>query len=263
MTEIVQSFFLNTDYFILLLFRVGALIVSSPIFGRVTIPRMVKIALAVSVTMMFFIWIPPVADIQYTSLIGFTLICAKEVLIGVALAYVTNAFFSIAYTAGQLIDMQIGFGIVNVYDPQNNSQIPMTGNMLNLVLLIVFFMVNGHLRLVQIIYITLEKLPVGNVTLSPDIAMVALEVFTMSFTLGVMVALPVIASGLILEITFGALMRTVPQMNMFVVGIPIKILIGFVVIIAILPVYLNFSDRIFTEMFSGIESMFSTFLAAA
>ncbi len=179
------------------------------------------------------------------------------------LAFATNVFFAINYISGQLIDIQIGFGIVNVYDIQNNTQIPMVGNLTNLVLLVVFFTVNGHHRLIQIVYMTLEKLPVGNLVFTPEIGLVALEVFVMAFMLAIMVALPIIASGLILEIAFGALMRTVPQINMFVVGIPVKLIIGFVILVVLIPVFVNFSGRIFDEMFMGIEKMFAAFMVSA
>ena len=235
----------------------------SPIFGRVNIPARAKVGLMVSLTYLFFVSFPPVAPIAYTTLVGFALICINELLIGVAIAFVTNIFFSLTFIAGQLIDMQIGFGIVNVYDVQNNTQIPMVGNILNLVLLLVFFAVNGHRWIIQMMHLTLEKLPVGNLVFRPEIGLVAAELFAKSFLLGVMVAMPVIASGLILEITFGMLIRTVPQMNMFVVGIPIKILVGFVVLLFTIPMFVDFSATIFQEMYMGVEKMFSTFVVAS
>lgn len=263
MSEAVSLIFSNTDYFVLVLLRVGGLVISSPVFGRTQIPAKVKIGLSAALAYLFFVLIPPPAQIVYDSLIGFALICISEILIGIALAFVTNVFFALNYVAGQLIDMQIGFGIVNVYDPQNNTQIPMMGNLLNMIMLIVFFAVNGHQRLIQIVYITAEKLPVGNLVFSPDTGLVALEIFSMSFVLGVMVALPVIASALVMEIGFGALIRTVPQINMFVIGIPTKLLVGLIVMLFLIPGYVSFTDRIFDELFLGIEKMFSVFMVAS
>jgi flagellar biosynthetic protein FliR len=256
----VNSILTNADYFLLVMLRTGGLIFSSPIFGRTLMPARVKIGLVAAVGFLFFISFPSTAPIEYTSLFGFFLLCAAELLLGIALAFVTNLFFALTFVAGQLIDMQIGFGIVNVYDRQNNTQIPMIGNLLNTILLIVFFGVNGHHQLIGIIYLTLERLPVGSLVFAPEIGLVALEIFVRSFALGVMVAMPVIASGLILEISFGLLVKTVPQMNMFVVGIPIKIIIGFVIILFTLPVFINFSGRIFSEMFAGIEQMFAVMM---
>ena len=260
MASTVDAVLGSLDYFILLLFRVGGLMFSSPIFGRVNIPTLAKIGLITAVTYLLFTIFPQSAAIEYTSLVGFVLICAGELLMGIALAFVTNIFFSLtAFTAGQLIDMQIGFGIVNVYDIQNNTQIPMMGNILNLMLLLLFFAVNGHLQLIDMIYMTVESMPVGSLIISGDVGLVAIEVFARAFMLGVMMALPILASGLTLEITFGVMMRAVPQIHMFVVGIPLKMLVGITVFSITLPVFAGFSSRIFSEMFVGIERMFAVF----
>ncbi len=260
MTDTVNNILANADYFILLLFRVGGLVFPSPIFGRTNIPDMFKIGLIFFITVLFFMYRPINTNIAYATLFGFFLLIAAELVLGMALAFVTNLFLSLtAYTAGEMIDMQIGFGIVNVFDAQNNTQIPMMGNLLNIILILTFFLVDGHLRLIDILDITITAIPVGNIAISPAIGLVALEVFILSFVLGVMVALPVVASGLTLEFCFGVLMRSVPQMNMFVVGIPMKIILGFMVVILLIPSFMSFSDTIFSHLFESIEKMFATF----
>jgi flagellar biosynthetic protein FliR len=263
MSEAIESIIENADYFVLLLFRVSGLIFSSPVFGRNLMPARVKIGLVASLSYLFFTVVPPNAAIEYTSLFGFALIAVGELLTGIALAYITNIFFALTFVAGQLIDMQIGYGIANVYDPQNNTQIPMMGNLMNMALLIVFFAVNGHRRLIEIVYLTIERLPIGSPALSPQTGMVALEIFALTFMLGVMVAMPIIASALILEFAMGVLIRTVPQLNMFVVGVPVKMFVGLVTLMFTMPVFVNFSERIFSEMFAGIEKMFGAFMVAA
>ena len=263
MTSTVNAILGSADYFVLLLFRVGGLVISSPIFGRVNIPVVAKIGLTAAITYLFFTVFPQTVAIEYSTLMGFTLICISELLLGIALAFVTNVFFSItAFTAGQLIDMQIGFGIVNVYDAQNNTQIPMMGNVINIMLLLLFFGVNGHLRLIDMVYLTVDNMPVGTLMISPNMGLVALEVFIKAFMLGVMMALPILASGLTLEFTFGVMMRAVPQIHMFVVGIPLKMLVGLIVFSLTLPIFAGFSDRVFSEIFNGIESMFAVFVEA-
>ena len=261
MTTMVNSILGNADYFVLLLFRVGGLVISSPIFGRINVPQRVKIGLVAALSLLFFNLFPPTYSIEVSTLSGFLIVCAGEVLLGIALAYVTNIFFALTFVAGQLIDMQIGYGIVNVYDPQNNTQIPMIGNVLNLILLIVFFVVDGHQQLVRILYLTVEKMPIGTLVFSPGVGLAALEIFVRSFLLGVMVAMPILASALTLEIVLGVFMRAVPQIHMFVVGVPLKMIIGLLVLAAMLPIFGNFSNTIFSEMFNGIEKMFNAFAA--
>lgn len=261
MSAVVNAVLVNADYLILIVLRIGGLVIASPIFGRVNVPQRVKICLVLALSYLCFTIFPQTVELRYETLLGYLLICAGEVLLGVALAFVTNIFFALtSFTAGQLIDMQVGYGIVNVYDIQNNTQIPMMGNVLNLMLLILFFTVDGHLKLISMIFMTVEAMPVGSLSFSPGAGMAALEIFAKAFLLGVMMALPVIASGLTLEITFGVLMRLVPQIHMFVVGVPLKMLLGLGVFTATLPVFAGFSSRIFSEMFYSIEDMFSHFV---
>jgi len=240
----------------------GGLVLSSPIFGRVNVPMVAKIGLLVSLGYLMFTIFPQTVAIQYSTLLGFMLLCAGELLLGMAIAYVTNVFFSLtAFTAGQLIDMQIGFGIVNVFDAQNNTQVPMMGNVLNIMFILVFFTVNGHLRLIEILYLTIERMPIGTLVISPVLGLTAVEVFVRAFLLGVMIALPIIASGLTIEMGFGMLMRAVPQIHMFVVGIPIKMLVGLILFVATLPVFGRFTARVFDELFLGVEKMFASFIS--
>jgi len=261
MTAVINSILGNADYLVLILCRTGGLVLASPIFGRVNVPNLAKIGFVAALSYLFFTIFPQSVDLQYTTLFGFALIIAGEILLGVALAFVTNIFFSItAFTAGQLIDMQIGFGIVNVFDLQNNTQIPMMGNILNLMLLIVFFIAGCHLRLIEMIYLTIERIPIGGLVFSPNIGLTALELFMRAFLLGVMMALPILASGLTLEICFGTMMRAVPQIHMFVVGIPLKMLVGITIFTVTIPVFVGFSSRIFEELFLGLEKMFAMFV---
>ena len=262
MISTAAAVLLSADYFILIMFRVGGLVLSSPIFGRVNVPMVAKIGLLVSLGYLMFTIFPQTVAIQYSTLLGFILLCAGELLLGMALAYVTNVFFSLtAFTAGQLIDMQIGFGIVNVFDAQNNTQVPMMGNVLNIMFILVFFTVNGHLRLIEILYLTIERMPIGTLVISPVLGLTAVEVFVRAFLLGVMIALPIIASGLTIEMGFGMLMRAVPQIHMFVVGIPIKMLVGLILFVATLPVFGRFTARVFDELFLGVEKMFASFIS--
>jgi len=257
----VDSILGSADYFVLLFFRVGGLVFASPIFGRINIPIPARVCLISAITYLLFTIFPESTIIEYSTLIGFVMVCAAELLLGMALAFVTNIFFSLtAFTAGQLIDMQIGYGIVNVFDAQNNTQIPMMGNVLNLMLLIMFFAVNGHLRLIEMVYLTIDRLPIGSLVISPLIGITALEVFVRAFMLGVMMALPLLAAGLIIQIAFGMLMRAVPQIHMFVIGIPLKMVVGLLVFSISLPVFVGFSARVFDELFLGIEKMFATFV---
>lgn len=262
MEKIINEIALSLDFFILVFIRVTALIVSSPIFGRKNIPNALKIAFCVVITYVIFTSTPEIVQINYRNFLEFALLCIKELLFGLVLGYVTTLFFAIVQTSGQVMDMQMGFGMVNVFDVQSNISIPITGNLLYTIMLLIFFIVNGHLRLIYIIQSTFANIPVGSVTLSPVIGLVALDVFVLAFMLAINVAMPMMAAGLMGEVVLGVLVRAIPQLNVFVVGIPLKIFIGFLMLLIILPIYVQFTDVIFREMFTSIDKMIMTLAGA-
>ena len=264
MTETVNAILEQADYFVLLFMRVSGLLFVSPIFGRSNIPIIARIGLMAAISFLLFNVYPQTVPLEYNTLLGFIMLVAGELLLGITLAFVVSLFFSVvAFVAGQLIDFQIGFGIVNVFDVQLNVQVPMLGNILNIMLLLVFFITDGHLQLIYMIDVTLYRLPVGTLTLSPMIGFVASEIFARAFLMGVMMAMPIIASGMILEVGFGVLMRAVPQIHMFVIGIPLKVIVGLVIIAFTLPVFSSFSRVVFEEMFNSMSRMFAALAGVA
>jgi flagellar biosynthetic protein FliR len=248
----------NFDYFLLMMLRVSALIISSPIFGRKNIPNMAKIGLCLVLTYVIFAGHPMTEPIAYRGLLEFAVLCLKELLFGLVLGYVTTLFFSVVQTAGYIIDTQVGFGMVSVLDTQTGTAVPVTGNFLYVVLMVCFFGVNAHHQLIRILSATVESIPIGQVTLRAELGTTALRVFAMAFVLAVNVAMPVVAAGLLGEVIMGVVVRTVPQMNIFVVGIPLKIILGLLALIAMLPIYVAFTGTIFESMFDGIAGMFQT-----
>ncbi|MPN43719.1 hypothetical protein SDC9_191279 [bioreactor metagenome] len=178
------------------------------------------------------------------------------------MGYLLTLFFSVAFIAGQLIDMQMGFGMANVFDEQSNASIPMLGNMLNIMMMLVFISVGGFERLLALLHLTFLRIPVGTVTVPRGIAWIIAELFSEAFVLGLRMALPLIVSGLLGEAAMGMLVRTVPQMNVFVIGLPLKILLGFMVLLMILPVYTSLTSSVFESMFAGMERAFAALVGA-
>ena len=261
MQQIYNNVSQNLEYFLLLFIRVTAIVVSSPIFGRKQLPNNLKIGLCLMITYIVFSAHPAITSIVYDGIVGYALLCIKELMFGLVLGYVTTLFFSLVETAGYVMDMQMGFGMVNVFDVQNNVSVPVTGSLLNIIMLISFFAVNGHLKLIQLLIGTFDAIPVGSVVIAKEIGLVAVEVFSLAFVLSINVAMPMVAAGLLSELFMGVILRTVPQMNMFVVGIPLKIILGLLVLSIMLPLYVSFTNHIFDEMFLSIQSMFANLVA--
>ena len=117
--------------------------------------------------------------------------------------------------------------------------------------------------MIYIINSTFSYIPVGHVSLNPAIGWSALEVFVLAFGLALNVAMPLVAAGLIGEVAMGVVVRTTPQMNVFVVGIPLKIMLGLMSLFIILPVYVSFSNHLFSSMFDSIDYMLRGLAGAA
>lgn len=248
----------------LLFLRVSGLLFTSQIFGRNNIPNTAKIGLCGALTYIIYIGMMPQGyALAYQNGLIYVMLCMKELLFGVILGFVTNLFFTLVYTAGQVIDMQMGFGMVNIMDVQSNISVPMIGNFLSMMIILVFITVNGHLRLIQMLGMTVARIPVGSVSFSVgDFAWVAMELFSKAFLLGINVALPIIAAGLLEEVVLGVIIRSVPQLNVFSIGMPIKVLLGFTMLLFVLPVFGNYTNFIFNEMFAGLDRMFMTLAGA-
>lgn len=231
--------------------------IASPIFGRKNVPNMLKIGFCAVLTLVFLRGLKePDMYPVYTNLAQYTLICICELLFGAVMGYTLTVMFNLTLTAGGIMDYQIGFTMAGIYDAQAATQSSLTGSLLNYLLLINFFAVNGHLKLVDILYKTMDLVPIGYSQISPAIMYVAAEVVSKSFLLSVMVSMPVLAAGMVLEMAMGILIRTVPQLNMFIVGIPLKIVVGLTIMILSMTLFNDFLKDIFNMTFNYMGTMF-------
>lgn len=247
------------SYFLLIVIRMSGVFVASPILGRANIPRTVRVLLSVMLSFIVVnMIVPPSPEVIASGLAGYVIMCVKELLVGLCVGFVNTLFFSAVFVAGQIIDTQIGFGMVQIFDVQSNIQIPVVGSVLNLMLLETFVLTNGHIRVVQILYQTYELVPLGKVTFGAEIGAVVLAAFAQTFTLAVNIAMPVIAAGLLTEVALGIIVRTSPQMNVFVVGISLKVVLGMIMLYLIVPVFTRFTGALFDGMYHSMDDVIRT-----
>ncbi len=242
-------------FFFLVFLRVSGIFVLSPVFGRRNIPNMLKVALCMSISYIFVGVFQPVVGSTPHAVPEYALLCVKELLIGLSMGYMAIIFFNVANTAGQIIDVHIGFGLAQLYDPENFQSVPVMSSLLNLALLLYFFGANGHLMLLKILYVTFERIPPGSMIFRPEAAIVIGEAFALAFAMAVSIALPVIAAEFIVEAAFGIIIRAVPQMNIFIAGIPVKIFVGLVVMALTAVFYSGYAITVFDRMYAGIDKV--------
>ena len=235
----------------LALFRISALFIISPIFSRNNIPTTFKIGISFFLSLLVSQYI----DIGFTenlTMISWVWLFIKELIIGYSIGFIVYLFFSAYYVAGQLMDMQIGFGMVNVFDPLSNAQVPILGNFFYLMTVLLLLIMNGHHKIIEVLIYSFKKIPVGTWIINESTIQELTNVFVNVFMIGIKISLPIVAALFITNVILGILARTVPQMNVFVVGMPAKILVGFLLLIVIIPVYFGQIDNFFQKMFETL-----------
>ncbi|MGI6188187.1 MAG: flagellar type III secretion system protein FliR [Clostridiales bacterium] len=257
MNSVLELIFANFDIMLLVLARISGIVFVSVIFGRRNVPAVFYIGLIVSLTFILVAYYPLFErnPLQINSYIRLGFLAIRELAIGAVIGYISLLMFSALLLAGQLIDTHIGFGVVNVLDPHHNIQIPLIGNFYNVLALVLFFAMNGHHSLIRLLVYSYEVMPPGKVSIDSNISIVILGMFIEYFVLGVKLAVPVIASAFLAEVVFGILIRVMPQMNIFIIGLPFKILLGLAMLFFMIPVYVNLFEGVFDNMLKAIRSV--------
>ncbi len=243
------------SFFGFILMRISACVLFNPIFGRTNLPALVKTIFIICISIFAYYYIP-YTPIEITSTAEYMVLLLKEALLGFAIGFIVNIFASIVIGGCEIIDMQIGLGMAKMYDPQSNIQIGVTANMYNAMFILIFFAMGCHLNLIEIFLKSYEVAPYGNlVFFTTDIAQNVLILCIDAIEMCVRFAIPILAVELFLEMGVGLLMRAVPQINVFVVNIQLKLVLGIITMIVALPTFADFFARTIDLMFSAVNNI--------
>ncbi len=232
--------------------RISGIFISSPFFNSRNIPNYIKAGFCFILSLVLApILLQNAAPIP-SSLYRYATIILSELLLGIILGFVVSLIFSAMQMAGQLIDMQIGFGIVNVFDPQSGQQIPLIGNFKYILALLVFITINGHHVLIDTLFYSFKVIPIMQVVIPYQITAFIIDLVGEMIIIALKISLPVLIAIIITDVALGILARTMPQMNIFVVGIPAKIFIGLFVLTLALPIFIYALGVWFNAMFQDV-----------
>lgn len=247
------------DLFFLIFARITGFFISVPVFSQRQVPLVAKVGMSFFLTFILLPLMGQVSILLPTKLGFFVIVLGGEMLVGIAIGFISSLLFSVMQMAGQLIDMQIGFGMVNVLDPNSGTQVPLVGNFNHLLAMLIFLIINGHHQLILSLYKSYEVIPLMGVGLSNEVLGNLIAVSGKLFVISFKIAAPVIGAILIADVAFGIMARTVPQMNIFVVGIPAKILIGLFIIFLSIPLFVSllpeFIDNMMRDIFSILRGL--------
>ena len=244
--------------FSLIMMRMSGFILMNPILGRNNIPIIVKGGFIFILTMMVYSASMEEA-VEIVSTIEFGFLLIKEFAAGYVLGYVMHLFFFIVSFAGYIIDYQIGLSMATVYDPQSNAQMPITGSVYQAWLIMLFFAVDGHLALMKILLTSAEIVPYGGIVLTQGLALKIIDIFLECVSMGVKLALPMIAAEFLVEMGVGILNKVVPQISIFVINIQMKLIVGLGLLALLYAPAGEFIEKIMTTMMKTVQGIL-TFL---
>jgi flagellar biosynthetic protein FliR len=240
------------DVFLLVFVRVTGLFVVSPIFSRRNIPTYLKAGFSL-ITALILVNTIRVEKLDfYNNIYEYTFLVFKEFIIGIILGYVTYLIFSAIFIAGQLIDMQIGFGMVNVVDPMSNIQISITSNFYYIISMLVLLAVNGHHMIIKALFDSFKYIPIGGAAFNEVLLNDIVRIFGYVFLVSLKISAPVVAAILITDIALGVISKSIPQINVFAVGIPAKIILGVLVMVVTVPIFISLIEMLVNGMHSEL-----------
>jgi len=227
--------------------RIGAVLVLTPLFSIGGVPAHVRVFLviALAVLMVGAVGIQTF-DIP-TSLGALVLAGLSEVVLGALLAFGLFTAFAVFQLAGRLMDMQVGFGIAALIDPTTRTQSPLLGTFLNLIAVAAFFAIDGHHLLIRGLAFSLERIPPGTPLIDVDPGAVVAQ-FGGMFVYALALAAPVLFVILLVDVVLAVIARTMPQVNVFIVSLPLKIFVGLVV----LAISLNYAAPLMSRVFENL-----------
>lgn len=230
--EALALVFNNMEIFVLVMVRIAGFFVIMPFFSGTSIPMRSRVAFAFVCSLLVVVS----GNVELTAVtagfIEFFLIIVNEFLAGFFIGFVAYMFFTIFHLVGQQVDFQIGFMMVSVHDPITQIQTPITGNLFYFAFLAMFVAADGLSLVMYFVLLTYSLIPPGAAFIAGNYGLVdsVLGMMHTYFELGLTFTLPIVSVLFIVNVALGILVKAVPQMNIFVVGLPIKVGIGLLTI---------------------------------
>lgn len=241
---------------LLVAIRIGAAFALTPVFGAPQIPMQARVITIVTlaVALVGAAGVHPAGLPTSIGALGKAAI--SELVTGAFLAFAIFAAFGAFLLGGRIIDMQVGFSVANLIDPVTRTQSPLIGTFLNLLAVVIFLSIGGDHMLVRGLAYSVERIPPGTPIGQIDLGAIVTQ-FGAMFVYAVMLVAPVIFSLLFVDVGLAVMARTMPQVNVFIVSLPLKVLIGLLV----LAISLNYLGPVLEKIFGSIFIFWQNVLA--
>lgn len=235
------------EVILLVLIRIASMVATAPFFNLSSIPRKVKLGLA------FFISVIALQAVDYTTVeysgtLGYAMLVLQESITGVIIGISSGFCLYILNFSGHMIDMEIGFSMAMEFDPATNVQSTISANLFSQLFLALFVVSDMHYFLIDAVYDSYQLIPIGGASLRGNFLAVILTYITDYFVIGFRIVLPVFSCILVINVVLGILAKVAPQMNMFVIGMQLKVFVGLFLVFLVMGLMPNVTDFLFEEM---------------
>ncbi len=239
----------DLEYFLLVFVRISCFVSTAPFFSMSNVPRQFKAGFAFWVSALVYYAIAPHEVIEYSSIVSFSLIVMKEAFAGIIIGLGANICMSILSFAGKISDMEAGLSMVQLFDPTTREMTGFTGNIYTYAVTLILMVTNMHHIILKTFIDTYTLIPIGSVVYnSGKITDVVIRFLGDYISIAFRFCLPVVAALMILNALLGIMAKTTPQINMFAVGIQLKLLLGLSVMFLTVSLMPTLSEYIFKEM---------------
>ena len=224
--------------------RISALLLAAPIFGSSSIPVRARVLLSVLVVALIAPLLPPMEQVDPLGA-GGVLLSAQQILIGVSMGFILQMTFGAVVIAGQSLAMTMGLGFAMSVDPQNGVQVPVLSQLYVILSTLIFLAIDAHLVLIQLLADSFTLIPVGILSVDSAFVMNVVLWASQMFAGALLLALPALTAVLLINISFGVITRAAPQLNIFAVGFPVTIGVGFMFIFLSMPAMFSMLQEFF------------------
>lgn len=240
---------LDLEYFLLILVRVSCFVFVAPFYGMTNTPGRVKIGLSFFLAVLLYQVLTPAPAVEYNTVLGYSVIVLKEAVTGLLIGFVVNICNSIIHFAGSVIDMEIGFSMVTLMDPATRENTSVSGIFYQYLVMLLLVVTGMYQYILKAFVESFTLIPInGAVFRTEALIQTLIRFMGDSIILGFRICLPVFAVMLMLNAVLGILAKVSPQLNMFAVGLQLKVLVGLSVLFFTISMLPGAADFIFTEM---------------
>lgn len=237
----------NLEYALLVFTRIASIVFVAPFFNNTNVPMRAKLGISFFLSLIVMNLVDYTA-VSYDGMLGYSLLVLKEAVTGVLIGFGSAICLYILSFSGHMVDMEIGFSMAMEFDPTTQVQTTITSTLFMALFMLIFLASDMHYFIIDALFDSYELIPIGNAEFSASLYQIFVKYLTDYFVIGFRIILPIFACTLILNVILGVLAKVAPQMNMFVIGMQLKVFVGLLLLFLVVSLLPGITDFLFDEM---------------